>query len=96
MHNSLDDLNRNLRTMRMTIAEKLKELSRRGRHKLDIISLQRHIEKNFMELGGRVYHLVVEEKQTAILEDAEVAQLLNTLSKLENELKDKKQQMQAF
>lgn len=76
----------------MTIAERLKELSRRGRFKIDILGLQRQIEKHFVELGGRVYHLAVEEKQTTILKDAEVIQLLNTLSRLESELKEKKQQ----
>jgi len=79
-----------------TITNKLNELARRGRHKLDLISLQRHIEKNFIELGGRVYHLAVEEKQTAILDDPEVIQLLDTLSKLENDFKDKKQELQAI
>jgi hypothetical protein len=77
-----------------TITNKLNELARRGRHKIDLISLQRQIEKNFLELGGRVYHLAVEEKQPAILDDVEVIRLLDTLGKLENELKDKKQETQ--
>ena len=81
--------------MLTTITEKLKELSRRGRRKIDILSLQRHIEKNFVELGGRVYHLAVEENRSAILEDAEVQQLLQALTALENELREKKLQMDA-
>jgi len=74
-----------------TITNKLNELARRGRNKIDLISLQRQIEKNFLELGGRVYHLAVEDKQAAILEDIEVINLIDTLRKLEDELKSKKQ-----
>lgn len=85
-----------LSAITMSITEKLKVLSRRGRFKIDTIALQRQIEKHFVELGGRIYHLAVEEKQTAVLEDAEVIQLLNTLSKLENDLREKKQQAQDF
>lgn len=76
-----------------TITNKLNELARRGRHKIDLISLQRQIEKNFLDLGGRVYHLAVEEKQPAILDDDEIIRLLDTLSKLERELKNKKQEV---
>lgn len=72
------------------ITNKLNELARKGRHKIDLISLQRQIEKNFLELGGRVYHLAVEDKQTAILDDIEVINLIDTLRKLEDELKSKK------
>ena len=75
-----------------TITNKLNELARLGRRKIDLISLQRQIEKNFLELGGRVYHLAVEDKQTAILDDIEVIKLIDTLRKLEDELKSKKQE----
>jgi hypothetical protein len=74
------------------ITNKLNELARIGRHKIDLISLQRRIEKNFLELGGRVYHLAVEDKQTAILDDIEVINLIDALRKLEGELKSKKQE----
>jgi len=75
-----------------TITNKLNELARLGRRKIDLISLQRQIEKNFLELGGRIYHLAVEDKQTAILDDIEVINLIDTLRKLEDELKNKKQE----
>jgi len=75
-----------------TITKKLNELARLGRHKIDLISLRRQIEKNFLELGGRVYHLAVEDKQTVILDDIEVINLIDTLRKLEDELKGKKQE----
>jgi hypothetical protein len=75
-----------------SITNKLNELARRARHQIDLISLQRQIEKHFLELGGRVYHLAVEDKQTAVLDDVEVIKLIDTLAKLENELKNKKQE----
>jgi len=77
-----------------TITKKLNELARRGRHKIDLISLQRQIEKHFVELGGRVYHLAVEDKQTAILDDVEVIRLIDELNKLEAQLHQKKQEAQ--
>ena len=78
-----------------TITNKLNEWARRGRHKIDLLTLQRQIEKNLLELGGRVYHLAVEDKQTAILDDVEVIKLIDLLNKLENELKTKKQEEQV-
>lgn len=78
-----------------TITNKLNELARRGRRKIALLSLQRQIEKNFLELGGRVYHLAVEDKQTAILDDVDVIKLIDELNKLESELKTKKQEEQV-
>ena len=78
-----------------SVINKMNELARLGRQKIALISLQRHIEKNFLELGGRVYHLAVEEGKAAILDDARVNELLNTLRKLENDLREKKREMQS-
>jgi hypothetical protein len=75
-----------------SITKKLNELVRRGRQQIDLLTLQRQIEKHFLELGGRVYHLAVEDKATAILDDVEVIKLIDALTKLEDELRNKKQE----
>ena len=52
------------------LAEKTDQLTQIGRLKLDIISLKREIEKNFAELGGRVYQLATEEDAKELYEKA--------------------------
>ena len=89
MANFWDDFTKTIRDGVDTVVEKTEEFTKIGRHKVDIINIKRNIEKNFAELGGRVYHLMVEKKKTQISDDKEVKVLLERVKVLEKKLKDK-------
>jgi len=69
-----------------TISEKTEELTELGKLKLDILSLKRDIEKNFVELGGRVYQLMKENKSENIKQNTEINDLVSKIKVQENSL----------
>ncbi|MFQ5640398.1 MAG: hypothetical protein ACE5IR_20655 [bacterium] len=85
-----DDIAKTIREGVDTVVEKTEELTKIGRIKVDIFNIKRNIDRNFSEMGGRVYHLLVEEKQTQISKDKEVKELVDCVKILENELREKK------
>jgi len=89
MANLWDDIAKTIREGVDTVVEKTEELTKIGKIKVDIINIKRNIEKNFSELGGKVYHLIVEEKKTQIAGDKEVKELIDCVKILEKELQDK-------
>ena len=78
-----DDIAKNIREGIDTVVEKTEELTKMGKIKVDIINVKRNIEKNFSELGGRVYHIIVEENSTKIAGDQEVKELIECIKILE-------------
>ena len=60
MANLWDDIARTIRDGVGTVVEKTEELTKIGKIKVDIINIKRNVDKNFSELGGKVYHLIVE------------------------------------
>ena len=78
----------------LTAAEKTEELAKVGRGKIDVVTIRRKIERTFAELGGKVYHMVTEEKTTAIVDREEVKQLIDRVKGLEKQLKAKEEEIQ--
>ena len=88
-----DDIAKNIREGIDTVVEKTEELTKMGKIKVDIINVKRNIEKNFSELGGRVYHIIVEENSTKIAGDQEVKELIECIKILEKELAIKNEEL---
>ncbi len=90
MANLWDDIAKTIREGVDTVVEKTGELTKIGKIKIDILNIKRNVEKNFSELGGRVYHLSTKEKKTAISTDKEANEIIECIKILEKELDDKK------
>ncbi|MFQ5864995.1 MAG: hypothetical protein ACE5IW_07190 [bacterium] len=89
MANLWEDITKTIREGVDTLVEKTEEFTKIGRIKVDIVNIKRRIEKNFTDLGGKVYHLLVEEKKTQIADDKEVNDVIEQIKNLEKELRQK-------
>lgn len=94
MANLWDDITKTIKEGVDTVVEKTEELTKIGKIKVDILGIKRNVEKNFTELGGKVYHLIVEEKKTQIASDKEVKEIIDRIKVLEKELQDKKEKIE--
>lgn len=93
MPDLLDEIARTIRLGVDTVVEKTEEFTRIGRIQLDILNIKRKIERNFTELGAKLYHLVVEEKNSRVARDAEVKRLIDKTRELEKVLHAKKEEL---
>ncbi|MEO0086973.1 MAG: hypothetical protein ABIK77_04315 [candidate division WOR-3 bacterium] len=73
------------------VLKETEDLSKKGRLKMQISSLNREIDKKFSYLGGLVYQLINEGK-TDIAEDEKVKEVILEIKKLEEELKLKEEE----
>ncbi len=94
MANLWDDIAKTIREGVGTVVEKTEELTKIGKIKIDILNIKRNVQKNFSELGGRVYHLIIKEKKTAISADKEATEIIECIKILEKELDDKKSELE--
>lgn len=88
-----DDIAKTIREGVDTVVEKTGELTKIGKIRIDILNIKRNIDKSFSELGGRVYHLITEEKKTEIFADKEAREIIECIKILEKELDDKKSEL---
>ncbi len=93
MANLWDDIAKTIREGVDTVVEKTGELTKIGKIRIDILNIKRNIDKNFSELGGRVYQLITEEKETEISTDKEAREVIECIKILEKELDDKKSEL---
>jgi hypothetical protein len=70
-------------------AEKAGETTKLGKIRLDIFQIKRDIEKNFADLGGRVYHLITEEEVKNVEKEEKVTAIIEKIKELEKKLKEK-------
>lgn len=89
-----DDIAKTIREGVDTVVEKTEEYTRIGRIKVDILNIKRNVEKNFAELGGKVYHLIVEEKKTQVANNKEVKEIVECVKLLEKELEEKNKELE--
>ncbi|MEO0098004.1 MAG: hypothetical protein ABIK99_02535 [candidate division WOR-3 bacterium] len=78
-----------------TTEQALKEaedLTKKGRLKMQILSLNRSIKEQFSELGGLVYQLI--DAPEDIRENAKVKEIVSKIKDLEKELKEKEKEYQ--
>ncbi len=94
MASLLDELAKNIRTGISSVAAKTEELTKIGKIKVEILGIKRNIEKNFTELGGKVYHLIVEEKDSQVASNAEIKKIIDQIKDLEKQLRTKNQELE--
>lgn len=75
-------------------AEKTDELAKVGARKLDIVGVRRNIGHEMADLGGRVYHMIVEEKKEDLANDPEILQHIESIRRLEVFLKEKEKEIE--
>jgi hypothetical protein len=67
--------------------EKAEEYTKKGKEKWEIYTLKREIAKEFTQLGGLVYRLLVEKGTTRIAGDPEVKEKISRIKDLEEDLR---------
>lgn len=73
------------------VLKETEDLSRKGRLKMQISSLNREIDKKFSYLGGLVYQLINEGKKD-ISEDEKIREVISEIKRLEEELRLKEEE----
>jgi hypothetical protein len=92
-----DKVKKNLVDWYGTAYEKTDELARIGKKKIEVAGVNRAIEKHLSELGGKVYDLIeVQGKGGVIAKDSDVARLIEEIGGLEEQLKEKEQEIEAI
>ncbi len=92
-----DRVKKNLVEWYGTAYDKTDELARIGKKKVEIIGINRAIEKHLSELGGRVYDLIVVKKKAGeVAIDPEVAKLVDGIGKLEDDLQLKEKEIESI
>jgi gas vesicle protein len=77
--------------------EKTDELARIGKKKVEMLGINRAIEKHLSELGGRVYDLIeVKNYQRGIAQDEAVLALIKEIRQLEEQLKSKEEDIERI
>ena len=64
------------------------EMTKVGRIKIDVLALKKEIEEKLVELGGRVYHISIENKAIDLNSDKKILQIIEQIKELEVELKN--------
>jgi len=88
MDNFWDNFRKNFKTGVRTVYRKTGELTRIGRLRLEIVAVKRDIEKAFVELGGRLYHRIDQERKYDTKDDPEVAALVTKIRGKEDRLEE--------
>jgi len=76
------------------VAEKTEELSKMGKIKIDIMGIERNLQKALSELGGQVYHLVTADENIKIVDDEKVKEIIARIKGFEEQLEVKKQELE--
>ncbi len=77
--------------------EKTDELARVGKKKIEIAGVNRAIEKQLSELGGKVYDIMDSKKKNIVIrEDKRVIELIKEIKKLEKQLHQKEKEIEAI
>ncbi len=88
-----DDLSRFFKKSVSVVAQKTDEYTKIGKIKVDIIGIKREIDKQFTELGGKVYHLIADENDTKIASNNDVKEIIDKVKELNNNMQLKKDEL---
>ena len=79
----------------ISVAEKTQEATEIGRLRIQIMGLNRDAEKNFAEIGGRVYELI--EKGTKdVLSDEELRKLIDKAKQYEEKIAKAEEKLKSL
>ena len=76
------------------VAKKTDEYAKIGKTKVDIIGIKRDIDKQFQQLGGKVYQLIVEEQNTRVASNEEVKDIIDKVKAFNDSLTQKKEELE--
>lgn len=97
MESLWDKVKKNIVEMYEVAYDKTDELARIGKKKVEMMGLNRAIEKHLSELGGRVYDLIeVQQRKSGIVRDEKVKELVIEIKDLENQLKLKEEEIESI
>ena len=97
MESLWDRVRKNLVDWYEVAYEKTDEMARIGKKKIEMSGINRTIEKQLSELGGRVFDLIAVEKVGGkIAQDKKVKVLITELKKLEKDLKAKEDEIETI
>jgi hypothetical protein len=76
------------------VVDKTEEYGKIGKLKVDIFGIKRNIEKQFVELGGRVYEMMTAASAADVSRDEECLKVVETVKTLEVQLKEKEAEIE--
>ena len=76
-----------------TVSGKTEEMAKVGRIKLAILATKRDIEKDFIELGGRIYHLIRNKQKINVSKDETIKNLVDRIQSFELKLEELKHKL---
>lgn len=76
--------------------EKTDELARISKKRIEMVGLNRSIEKHLAELGGRVYDILKSPGKNTVVRDTDVRNLVEKIESLEEELKLKEGEIETI
>lgn len=77
------------------VAKKTDEYTKIGKIKVDIISIKREIDKNYTQLGNKVYQLMVLENNSKIASNEEIKVIADAIKALNEKLDQKKEELET-
>ena len=77
------------------VAKKTDEYTKIGKIKVDIIAVKREIDKNYTQLGSKVYELLVQENNTKVASNEEVKETTDAIKALNEKLDQKKEELET-
>jgi hypothetical protein len=78
-----------------TAVKESKELARKGKIQVDIMSLRHQTTMALTELGSRVYQIVQKQKTASVAEDDDVKRLVEKIHEFELELKRREKEQKT-
>ncbi|MBN1154560.1 hypothetical protein JXB12_06510 [candidate division KSB1 bacterium] len=90
-----DDLTKMFKKGVSVVAKKTDEYTRIGKIKVDIIGIKRDIERQNLELGKKVYQLLVEENDNKIASNTDIKDIIEKATEFNNKLKEKYDELEA-
>ena len=73
--------------------EKIEEYTKLGKLKVEEMAAKRKIERNFIDMGERVFDLMEEEKADTIADDLTVKKAVENITALREEIEELEQKM---
>lgn len=72
--------------------DRVEEIAKVGKIKLDILQIKREVEKRFAELGGIVYQLIVDEGIKNVENNEKIKSVIEEIKRLEEKLRNKEEE----
>ena len=91
-----EDIKRTVKEGVSVAAEKTEEYTKVGKVKVEILNIQRNLDKAYAELGEEVFGLFEKGKKTDVAESAKVKKLIAAVKEKKAELKKKEAEIETI